>query len=503
MSTAVPSEFPITMPLAQFSLSEDCGLRSTQHASLSAFCLPAELLIIIFDMVRRADPWSVKCMLKASHVCRRWRTLALDCPMLWTSVVHTKECKMDNIEDFMQRSGDLPLELRIHRENLLGPWADPELGAKRETAFVQRVTRLHVICVGETLSIPFITTTTLIDLTASAWRNISSLSVIDPYYKTRRTTFPLKFILPRATEKLQFLYMHGLRPQHWREIACRNLQTLHLEDLVSWPTSDELLDALEACPALQTLEISHSVREQAVFAFTETQRIVRMPYLKQLSVWTGPCALNGTFMPLIESLELPVCTHVRLEGKAALTAVAKGLSPVFDQATTIHLSTPMRSIEVTSDTNECDIRIKADFKSPILFLNQYLSHVAYTLRSTSLRLMTIAVGFSRLIEISKEDWDVFFRSFPNLATFSIQDCHDLRMIMPIDNNQSLFVLPLLRSLVEASPDERPLLPSLRSLTIVRTCELWAAPVRECLRTLNRPASSDLEVSVEVRAFPPW
>ncbi|TDL15943.1 hypothetical protein BD410DRAFT_844779 [Rickenella mellea] len=76
--------------------------------------LHTDLLIMIFSILQSLEsPWKSegRKWIKVTHVCRKWRQLLLAFPSLWT-YVDTKWGTMAS--EFIARSGDSPLKLRIH-----------------------------------------------------------------------------------------------------------------------------------------------------------------------------------------------------------------------------------------------------------------------------------------------------------------------------------------------------------------------------------------------------
>ncbi|TFK78924.1 hypothetical protein K466DRAFT_506496, partial [Polyporus arcularius HHB13444] len=90
-----------------------CNLTSAVHK------LPPEIVLLIFDLVRHETAREAghatvelsaagNCSLVSlTHVCRRWRAVALDCPALWTGIVS----RSSSAETFVQRACDMPLSV--------------------------------------------------------------------------------------------------------------------------------------------------------------------------------------------------------------------------------------------------------------------------------------------------------------------------------------------------------------------------------------------------------
>ncbi|TFK78617.1 hypothetical protein K466DRAFT_507030, partial [Polyporus arcularius HHB13444] len=92
-----------------------CNLISTAHK------LPPEILLFIFDLVRRErvsedqqdvvefSAASIRSLIALTHVCHRWHTVALHSPTLWTGLVSRSRLA----ETFAQRAQEFPLSMTM------------------------------------------------------------------------------------------------------------------------------------------------------------------------------------------------------------------------------------------------------------------------------------------------------------------------------------------------------------------------------------------------------
>jgi F-box-like len=80
--------------------------------------LPPELLIVIFSHLGRNS----SDLRRVTHVCSRWRAIAVNTPPLWTDInVHLKsgfnrklQALLSRTDLFLNRAGDLPLDVKWH-----------------------------------------------------------------------------------------------------------------------------------------------------------------------------------------------------------------------------------------------------------------------------------------------------------------------------------------------------------------------------------------------------
>jgi len=84
--------------------------------------LPAEILLAIFQHCQQTGvgetltpTWSrvVQPVIDLTHVCRRWRQIALDHPSLWTTICAKDHNELWALPEILRRSGDLPLDVSV------------------------------------------------------------------------------------------------------------------------------------------------------------------------------------------------------------------------------------------------------------------------------------------------------------------------------------------------------------------------------------------------------
>ncbi|PBK86204.1 hypothetical protein ARMGADRAFT_538521 [Armillaria gallica] len=67
--------------------------------------LPPEMICIIFELLRDTSSLIMRVPFLLSLVCTRWRSIALDCPNLWTRVSIRSLCNKDSVAACIERSG--------------------------------------------------------------------------------------------------------------------------------------------------------------------------------------------------------------------------------------------------------------------------------------------------------------------------------------------------------------------------------------------------------------
>jgi hypothetical protein len=57
--------------------------------------------------------WTLPFQVRVSHVCRKWRRIALDCPLLWTSITFHESYPFSESEAWLHRSKQCPLDISL------------------------------------------------------------------------------------------------------------------------------------------------------------------------------------------------------------------------------------------------------------------------------------------------------------------------------------------------------------------------------------------------------
>ncbi|TRM57724.1 hypothetical protein BD626DRAFT_513849, partial [Schizophyllum amplum] len=106
--------------IERMSLQLNEAARYARNLSAPINRLPDEVLEIIFHLAQPynagfvpswpiSTTWSHRSI-AATHVCRRWRDIALESPSLWSVVDLCKERRLGTVgQDFLRRSGTMPL----------------------------------------------------------------------------------------------------------------------------------------------------------------------------------------------------------------------------------------------------------------------------------------------------------------------------------------------------------------------------------------------------------
>ena len=211
--------------------------------------LPSEMLVAIFVHLSKQGLPLPECkgshfvqdLVSVTHVCRFWRHAAISAPELWTEVA-TRNLTVDAIKGFLERSGELPLNVDLRR----APEGATNICQDITDALVPHTHRFrHLsVCVRRG-SIPFTKPAPLLERLAIR----HSLGDQEILFDDQA---------PRLRELV--LVSKGL----WLKNQLGNLTSLHLTLSNDRRTHSEFLpffDMLRRCPVLEEMFLSWNGRD--------------------------------------------------------------------------------------------------------------------------------------------------------------------------------------------------------------------------------------------------
>ena len=113
--TELNPDYTNAQVLIRLIAAEEVAVRREQNMLLPVSCLPAEVMQDIFSYLpyeAKRGALSLDAM-NVSHVCSRWREMALGYAPLWSVLCFFKN--RDYVETFINRSGNAPLTLRYNK----------------------------------------------------------------------------------------------------------------------------------------------------------------------------------------------------------------------------------------------------------------------------------------------------------------------------------------------------------------------------------------------------
>ncbi|KAA1476956.1 hypothetical protein DENSPDRAFT_563377 [Dentipellis sp. KUC8613] len=298
--------------------------------------LPMELLSKIFSETKTLQSGSHKkeacpilCPISTSHVCRRWRSISLASPLLWTDLYISHSHKhLARIDAFLERSASQLLDITIrwcpYDSNIgMGHWprSTSVVGAK-ERRFTRIFDKL-IVHLARWHAFDFSTDTWWLMLhvfdirdAAPALRQLR-LDIL-PSMAVGSGPSPMATNYPPfggALQQLQSLYI-GNVPLDWSRCTFADLRSLVLlEDQRSLNCHpSEFLRIISSSPAIKSLYLS--LRD-----YPQDAMPVELPMVESLTILTMHQEefIKLLSVPRIRGLELRIMGHAINEAVDALT----------------------------------------------------------------------------------------------------------------------------------------------------------------------------------------
>jgi hypothetical protein len=283
------------------------ALRLRRNALSPISSLPPEVLAAIFSLLCPPSPDRNPghdhhlSRLHVSHVCHRWREIALNHPSLWSHVDFTDfRASLAGTTEILARAKSVPLYLEARVPDRYHHWEDV-----RYTTFRQEVqTRIPNV---RHLSISagiFYLHKTLEEFVSSA-PILESLSLLSSGgYRNRRTGDHL--VIPAtlfngSAPRLSRLELHNCAIS-WKSPLLKGLKYLEMlsPPAKARPNLTAWLDALDEMPQLKSLALHSFSPIAPPFPF-DIKRVATLPSLTHLEIFSpsGDCAL------VLAHLDLP------------------------------------------------------------------------------------------------------------------------------------------------------------------------------------------------------
>jgi hypothetical protein len=282
-----------------------CSLLAHRNTLVPISVLPPEILTRVFHfLVLEGPPFSGKPWIRVTHVCRRWRQVAIDDSSLWARIwgilTNTKW-----ISEMLARAKNAPLEIELDDVGRSSPEAllmiPPHLSHTRQL-------RLHSLSMSHSGDIQEIFSReapALEHLELTANRTVFSP---DTFPDTRGNTL-FKGHTPRLRT---FSLSRVVIP--WSLVPRGQLTMLKFagphEDVVSPGDLNELIDLLVNCPELEVLELESCLPSQLT-EFTEFAHgpTIHLPHLSRLRLRGS----TSRIVSMLTILDIPSSTTLHLD----------------------------------------------------------------------------------------------------------------------------------------------------------------------------------------------
>ncbi|KAF8492733.1 hypothetical protein F5888DRAFT_1726917 [Russula emetica] len=453
--------------------------------------LPPETIAIIFSFLSlpreyvrllTGDKQNILAWLRVSHVCHRWREIALNQPRFWSHIDFTTLTSAGATE-VLSRSKMAPLELEANLSYV--HWGGDRVDAfgKQLSSHVSHISRLNVTA-------DFADLQTIIEQLASPAPTLEWLSLIVDDEGHLRMGIPSNAIIPHSLFDGTAPRLSRLQLDHcdisWTSPLFRSLRILEIQMLsqLARPSLEEWLDAMEQMLQLETLIVNHATpRAPTVSApFSEPTRIITHPSLTQLNL--AASASDCTFA--LAHLILPALIRIRVDVTSELASAddVRTLIPYFSRnAHGPQDAEPLQSILISGEPSLTEIVLWTAAGADMEVQNP-VSLISATL---SARAIFIASGHMWL-ETDVEILDATLAALPlgSLNTLTAQNSSRIPEWLWLAHTSRWSLLEHVRLvgtvtksfttvLTKDAPPEGPLLPSLTKLSLFNTLNIDDTP----------------------------
>ena len=326
--------------------------------------LPPETIAIIFSFLSlpreylrllTGDKQEPLAWLRVSHVCHRWREIALNQPRFWSRIDFIT-LTSDGATEVLSRSKMAPLDLEANLSD--ANWRGDRVDAFGEalSSHVSHISRLN-------LTADFSDLQTIIEQLAPPAPVLEGLSfIVDDKRHLRRMGFPSNAIIPHDLFEGTAPRLSRLQLDHcdisWTSPLFKNLRILELQMLsqAARPSLEEWLDAMEQMSQLETLIVNHATPSAPTVSSppSEPTRVITHPSLTQLNL--AASASDCTFA--LAHLILPALIRIRVDVTSELSSAddVRALIPYFSRnAHGPQDAEPLQSILISGEPSLTEI----------------------------------------------------------------------------------------------------------------------------------------------------
>ncbi|KAI0713414.1 hypothetical protein C8Q76DRAFT_857263 [Earliella scabrosa] len=338
-------------PAQRDSISpETTALRRT-NASLLVNSLPPELLAHIFATVATGSAWNNAHIVRATHVCWHWRTIAIQNPSLWTRLVIHRSVHTDAIAEFLRRSGTMPLSFTVRVENVAGSPGGMNCILQFVIPNIHRVRALH-ISIARGLGSTFYSCLASLHSPAPILEvfSVTIIGVLSVWPRTAGPTQALERPLFGGTApSLRTLTIAEVRPTDLPVLSPdtfnANITTLKLVYNNNLPDLKRLHSLLAACPHLEVLDVTGNY--PAPPPEDPTVHVLALPPSTRIVSLSSPTP--HTIRALLSSLSLPPTCTIQVRISSAVRVNAYRAFPKHSPATPLLPLTCITRIEAIWD----------------------------------------------------------------------------------------------------------------------------------------------------------
>jgi hypothetical protein len=459
--------------------------------------LPPEIIAIIFSFLSlpreyarllAGDKQDILAWLRVSHVCHRWREIALNQPRIWSRIDFTTLTSAGATE-VLSRSKMAPLELEADLSD--AHWGGDRIDAfaKQLSSHVSHTSRLNITA-------DFADLQAIIEQLASPAPALEWLSLILDGEGHLRLGIPSNAIIPHTLFDGTAPRLSRLQLDHcdisWTSPLFKNLRVLELLMLsqVARPSLDEWLDAMEQMSQLDTLVVNHATPRVPTVntPLSEPTRVITHPTLTQLNL--AASASDCTFA--LAHLILPALIRIRVDVTSELASAddVRALIPYFSRnAHGPQDAEPLQSILISGEPSLTEIVLWTAAGADMEVQNP-VSLISATLSARAIFTASGHMWFDTDVEIL----DATLAALPlgSLNTLTAQNSSRIPEWLWLAQTPRWPLLERIRLvgtvtksfttvLTKDAPPEGPLLPSLKKLSLFNTLRIGdTSPILDML-----------------------
>ncbi|GJE90058.1 F-box protein [Phanerochaete sordida] len=302
------------------------SLISYRNTLLPIEALPDEILLEVFNILVHSSFTPSYQWIPVTHVCRRWRTAALGCPVLWTRIhcVFPKSQLLHRLDAFLERSQPCPIDVDLPFNT---SWY-------YEPGFKQVLEQRH------------------------RWRNVATLEISPDFMFELQELQVRKLELP-LVETLDVHFGNFFAFQNLNEITNPSLPALKrlTSDFIRWPvfktwmvptlvhlevsghshlhtaTLADWIAALRPLSSLQTLVLrntfDHISLDEDIAGASPSPILIHLPFLRTLRIVARSQNGLGAGVSLSTHIASPWSTEVKIECQRPLELEVHGCEAPF------------------------------------------------------------------------------------------------------------------------------------------------------------------------------
>ena len=253
---------------------------------------------------------AIRDLVRASHVCKQWRAIALGCPALWACIDLNRPSEW--VAELLARSKGAPLYVSMNcrkRSACTSPtrkrWMKDSLGMA--LACLGRIRELKLIVTPK-----FSEAQEVLKLLDGPAPLLESLTIDDMFSRSRVEEHTSGLLNRAESRGLRRLHLRHCDTVSWEGIALGNLTHLNVENHTRYMGLPDFLGALSRMPRLEELLVagaltlaSHDNDKSVLLSPTP----VALPQLRSLQVLRGYVTASAC---LLDNLATPTLSHLSI-----------------------------------------------------------------------------------------------------------------------------------------------------------------------------------------------